>query len=209
MRAPIRRSFVYSCQNELRIFRFLWTWILALLLLSAGSTLAGLDPLPSTGPTLINPILFVTQVPIPADFTTIGSVFGNHRATMLSTRRGGDLWIRYPHGTRKNLTAAAGYGNEDFQGVNAIAVRDPSVHWDGSKAVFSMVVGARTEQYEILEFRWQLYEIIGLGQEDSPEITKILGQPETANNVGPIYGTDDAIFFTSDYPRNGAVHLYP
>jgi hypothetical protein len=48
-------------------------------------------------------ILFVTQVPVPTDFTTIGSTFGNHR--------GGDLWIRYPDGTLRNLTALAGYGN--------------------------------------------------------------------------------------------------
>jgi hypothetical protein len=30
------------------------------------------------GPT--NSVLFVTQVPIPGDFTSIGSTFGNHRA---------------------------------------------------------------------------------------------------------------------------------
>ncbi len=28
------------------------------------------------------PILFVTQVPVPADFTTIAAVFGNHKANM-------------------------------------------------------------------------------------------------------------------------------
>ena len=39
-----------------------------------------------------NPVLFVTQLPIPADFVTIGSTFGNHRATMKSVGRGGDLW---------------------------------------------------------------------------------------------------------------------
>ena len=38
------------------------------------------------GPT--NSILFVTQVSIPADFTTVGSVFGNHRATPESCGRG-------------------------------------------------------------------------------------------------------------------------
>ena len=89
-----------------------------------------------------NPILFVSQVPIPDDYTTIGSVFGNQRADLDSAGRGGDLWIRYPNGTLKNLTAAAGFGTTGFQGANAIAVRDPAVHWSGSKAVFSMVVGA-------------------------------------------------------------------
>jgi len=49
------------------------------------------------GPT--NSILFVTQVPVPADFATIGSVFGNQRATPDSCGRGGDLYIRYADGT--------------------------------------------------------------------------------------------------------------
>ncbi len=87
-----------------------------------GSRLLG----PVAGPTLAYPLLFVTQLPIRPDFTTIGSTFGNHRATMQSVGRGGDLWIRYPDGTLKNLTAAAGYGSTDptgFQGANAIAVR--------------------------------------------------------------------------------------
>ena len=44
------------------------------------------------GPT--NPILFVTQIPVPADFTTIGSVFGNQQATLDSCGRGGDLYVR-------------------------------------------------------------------------------------------------------------------
>ena len=39
----------------------------------------------------LHPLLFVTQTPIPYDFTAIGSVFGNHRADMQSTGRGGDL----------------------------------------------------------------------------------------------------------------------
>jgi hypothetical protein len=81
-----------------------------------------------------NPILFVTQVPIPDDFTTIGSVFGNHRGTISSAGRGGDLYIRYPDGTLKNLTAAAGYETSGFQGDKGIAVREPHVHWSGSFA---------------------------------------------------------------------------
>lgn len=36
--------------------------------------------------TLPNPILFVTQVPLPSDFTTVASVFGNHQ--------GGSQWLR-------------------------------------------------------------------------------------------------------------------
>ncbi len=155
------------------------------------------------------PILFVTQIPIPADFTTIGSVFGNHLASMQSVGRGGDLWIRYPDGTLKNLTAAAGFGEDGQQGANAIAVRDPSVHWDGNKALFSMVIGAPTQQYQGETYYWQIYEISGLGQNDTPRITRVATQPQGFNNISPIYGTDDRILFTTDRPHNGAQHLYP
>src|SRR6266542_3621379 len=110
------------------------------------------------GPT--NAILFVTQVPIPADFTTIGSVFGNHRATPDSCGRGGDLYIRYANGTIKNLTRAAGFGVYGPQHTNGIAVRQPCMHWSGKKAVFSMVVGAPRFQYDYATINyWQLYEI--------------------------------------------------
>lgn len=158
---------------------------------------------------LPNPILFVTQVPIPVDFATIGSAFANHHALMQATGRGGDLWIRYPDGTLKNLTETAGFGNAGRQGENAIAVRDPAVHWDGNKALFSMVVGAPTQQYQYIQRRWQIYEISGLGVNDTPVITKVANQPTDYNNISPIYGTDDKIIFTSDRPRNGAAHLYP
>ena len=124
------------------------------------------------------PILFVTQVPIPYDFTTIGSVFGNHLTAMDSVGRGGDLWIRYPDGTLKNLTALAGYGvASGFQGRRAIAVREPSVHWSGTKALFSMVIGAPPQQYQYVTRYWQIYEVTGLGVGDTPVITKVPNQP--------------------------------
>lgn len=163
--------------------------------------------------TIPNPILFVTQVPIVADFTTIGSTFGNHLGQMNSVGRGGDLWIRYPNGALKNLTATAGFGiaAEQQMGPNAIAVRDPAVHWSGTKAIFSMVMGAPTEQFDSADqaARWQLYEITGLGQNDTPVITKVPNQPAAFNNISPIYGSDDRIIFTTDRPRDGAAHLYP
>ncbi|MBP8001101.1 MAG: PD40 domain-containing protein [Chloroflexi bacterium] len=162
-----------------------------------------------TTPTLQYPILFVTQVPVVADFTTIGSTFGNHKAGMNEVARGGDLWIRFPDGTLKNLTAAAGYGMEGFQGANAIAVRDPSVHWNGTKAIFSMVVGAPTQQYQVNTYYWQLYEITGLGQNETPVITKLPNQPANVNNISPLYGSDGRIIFTSDRSRTGESHLYP
>lgn len=155
------------------------------------------------------PIMFVTQVPIPGDFTTVGSVFGNHRGDQTSAGRGGDLWIRYADGTLRNLTQAAGYGVSGFQGANSISVREPCVHWDGQRAVFSMVVGAPTQQYQYTTYYWQIYEITGFGPGDTPVITRVPNQPANCNNVSPIYGTDDAIIFTSDRVRDGASHLYP
>ncbi|HEY6138295.1 MAG TPA: hypothetical protein VI670_11075, partial [Thermoanaerobaculia bacterium] len=159
--------------------------------------------------TLANPILFVTQVPVPGDFTTVASSFGNHLPSVAEAPRGGDLWIRYPDGTLRNLTRAAGFGNDGMQGAASIAVREPSVHWSGTKALFSMVIGAPKQQYVWETYRWQIYEVTGLGQNDTPIIRKIANQPADYNNVSPFYGTDDRILFTSDRPRGGERHLYP
>lgn len=177
------------------------------------ATLLALLPCPAAhaaGPALPNPILFVTQMPVPQDFTTIGSVFGNHSGAPTSCGRGGDLWIRYGDGTLRNLTRAAGFGGTGLQTTNGIAVREPCVHWSGTKAVFSMVVGAPRLQYDYAtESYWQLYEITGFGVGQTPVITKISNQPTNYNNVSPIYGTDDRLIFASDRPRDGRRHLYP
>src|SRR6185312_14061059 len=158
---------------------------------------------------LANPILFVTQVPIPDDFTTVGSVFGNQRAEVDSAGRGGDLYIQYPSGALRNLTREAGFGNDGFQGAGSIAVREPSVHWNGSKALFSMVVGATTERYEWVTTYWQIYEITGLAEGGHAVITRVPNQPANANNVSPLYSPDGRILFSSDRPRGGEPHLYP
>ncbi|NOT29444.1 MAG: hypothetical protein HOP15_03240, partial [Planctomycetes bacterium] len=155
------------------------------------------------------PILFVTQVPVVSDYLTIASTFGNHEASARAVARGGDLWIRYADGTLRNLTAAAGFGTPaGFQGASSIAVREPCVHWSGTKAVFSMVVGAPTAPSDA-DFRWQLYEISGLARFAAPVITRVPHQPPLRNNVSPCYTSDGRILFTSDRPRNGAGHLYP
>src|SRR4051794_22742331 len=159
--------------------------------------------------TLANPILFVTQVPVPGDFTTVASTFGNHLPSVAEAPRGGDLWIRYADGTMKNLTRTAGFGNGGMQGAASIAVREPSVHWSGTKALFSMVIGAPSQQYLWETYYWQIYEVTGLGQNETPVIRKIANQPANYNNVSPFYGTDDRILFTSDRPRGGEAHLYP
>lgn len=157
-----------------------------------------------------HPILFVTQTPMPSDFTTIASVFGNHSGSIQSAPRGGDLWILYPDGSRRNLTAEAGFGAPDgFQGTTSIAVREPSVHFSGTKAIFSMVIGSPPERYQWGTWYWQMYEVTGLGQGDTAVITPVPHQPQNANNVSPIYLSDGRILFSSDRPRGGAAHLYP
>ena len=176
-------------------------WLLA--------TVAVLSHAYAAQPVLPNPILFVTQTPQPDDFTTITAVFGNHRGNLESAPRGGALWIRYPDGTLRNLTAAAGYGHDGLQHTNGIAVREPCVHWDGLKAVFSMVVGAPQVQYDYTEYYWQIFEVTNFGVGQTPIITKVANQPTNYNNISPIYGTDDRIIFTSDRPRDGSRHLYP
>src|SRR5258707_12969428 len=110
---------------------------------------------------MANPILFVTQVPVPGDFTAVVSTFGNQIPTMEQAPRGGDLWIRFPDGTTRNLTRAAGFGGAGMQGPSPIAVREPSVHWSGTKALFSMVIGAPKQQYLRQADPRQLSEITG------------------------------------------------
>ncbi len=166
-------------------------------------------PLAAQTPSLPNPVMFVTQLPIPHDWMRITQTFGNHIGRVGNCGRGGDLYIRYTDGTLRNLTEEAGYGNSGFQGSNSIAVRDPHVHWDGEKAVFSMVIGATETQYQHINYYWQIYEVTGLGQGETAVITRVANQPEEYNNISPIYGSDDQIIFTSDRPRNGERHLYP
>jgi hypothetical protein len=161
------------------------------------------------------PILFVTQTPNAADFTSITATFGNHLPSIDSAPRGGDLYVLYPNGNLKNLTAAAGFGDPGGafpagkQGASSIAVREPAVHWSGSKAIFSMVVGGPANQYQVGSWFWQLYEVTGLGESDTPVITKVPNQPASYNNVSPAYLSDDTILFSTDRPFNGQPHLHP
>ena len=108
------------------------------------------------------PILFVTQVPV-GGFASLTSTFGNHSGSMEQAPRGGDLVIRYADGTLRFLTQEAGFGNDGHAGCErdrrARAVRALERH----KALFSMVVGAPTQQYQVKQFRWQIYEVSGLG----------------------------------------------
>ncbi|HZX25878.1 MAG TPA: hypothetical protein VFF16_02325, partial [Telluria sp.] len=153
------------------------------------------------------PILFVTQVPMFTDDAARLSAFANHLTGLDKAPRGGDLWIRYPDGSLRNLTREAGYGSDGAQGASAIAVREPSVDWSGTRAVFSMLVGAPTGPGQDNGL-WQLYEVTGLGKGEHAVIAKVPGQP-AYNNLSPLYATDGRILFTSDRPRTGGAHLYP
>ncbi|GAB3429742.1 hypothetical protein NX773_17290 [Massilia solisilvae] len=148
------------------------------------------------------PILFVTQAPVATDDAARLSVFANHLPALDAAPRGGDLMLRYPDGSLRNLTQEAGFGTDGAQGANAIAVREPSVDWDGKRALFSMVAGDG-------HAFWQLYEVTGLAKGERAHIARLPGQPANANNVSPLYATDGRVLFTSDRPRAGLAHLYP
>lgn len=159
--------------------------------------------------TIPNPILFVTQVPA-FGFTSVTQTFSNHNAWVENAPRGGDLMITYPDGSMRNLTRECGYGEPgEMQGKNAIAVRQPCVHWSGTKALFSMVQGGPVRNWAIDNPRWQIYEITGIGQGQKASITKVPGQDSNYNYVSPIYGSDDAIIFTTDRPITGKTWHYP
>lgn len=180
-----------------------------LLLVACTSLLIGPLRTMAAAVVLPNPIVFVTQYPAIPDFASITSVFGNQNAGMQSVGRGGDLWIRYPDGTLRNLTHEAGYGTDGFQGANAIAVRDPTVSWDGSRVLFSMVIGAPTAQYDGGTWYWQIYQVTGFGEGQTVSIQRVPNQPQDYNNISPTYASDGSIIFVSDQPRNGQRYLYP
>jgi hypothetical protein len=164
-------------------------------MLSSITVLAGaVCPVPPPSNRIDTPILFVTLPPRDRDiFASRVSTFANHLPSTESAPRGGDLMIRYADGSIRNLTAQAGFAN--------VAVREPSVHWDGNKALFSMVTTNAG--------KWQIYEASGLTQGQPVSIRKLAAQPGGFNNVSPIYATDDKVIFSSDRPRNGELHLYP
>ncbi len=159
---------------------------------------------PLKAQSLPNPVMFVTQVPVRETVNAVTAIVGSHLATTAAAPRGGDLMIRKMDGNLKNLTNSAGYGEQgSSQGANSIAVRDPHIHWSGQRAIFSMVVGISASA------RWQMYEVTGLGVNETPVITKVPNQPAGYNNVQPCYTSADNIIFVSDRPRDGSAHLYP
>lgn len=195
----------------------------SLRLFLAASILAAL-PAAATNPP--NPILYVTQMPIPDEglnhditlskmnvTTTMQSPF----ADPLHAGRGGSLWIRYANGARRNLLAAASLGGSvdangnatGFQGAGSIAVQHPFVHWGGQKAIFAMVTGAPANAADTTVFHWQLYEITNFGAGQVPQVSYVAGQPAGYNNFQACYDTQDRLIFVSDAPRAMQPGLYP
>lgn len=184
-------------------------WLLIGLIGLAPSDPAAASETQCDGAGLPHPVMFVLQYPVANDFATIGSVFANHLGAVDRTGRGGDLMICYPDGELRNLTREAGFGTTGWQGAQAIAVRDPAMHWSGDKAIFSMIIGAPLAQYQYRDDYWQLYEVSGLAQGATVSIVRVTAQPADYNNVQPAYLADDGLVFVSDRPRNGQRHLYP
>jgi hypothetical protein len=172
--------------------------------------------------TLTNPIVFVTQPPIPRElnssvsntFLSVVTLFGNHLADTAHAARGGNLWLMTTNGGLVNLTRNAGLGANGIQDGNGIEVRDPAIHWSGKKVLFSMVVGAPTNAADATLFYWQLYELTNLDSviantNTLPQIVPVAHQPSNCNNVMPAYATDGRIIFMSDRAFNSQQWLYP
>src|SRR5438045_6856624 len=89
---------------------------------------------------LTNPIVFVTQPPIPRElnssvsntFLSVLTVFGNHLADTAHAARGGDLWLMTTNQGLVNLTRKGGFGTNGIQHGIGIGVRDPAIHWNGT-----------------------------------------------------------------------------
>ncbi len=174
----------------------------ALITFATAALLSGLPAAPT------NPVLFVTVTPSADTFNggTYGHFVGlvdNHQGKQARAPRGGDLCIVYPDGTTRNLTAECGFGTTPGQ---EICVREPNVHWSGTKAIFSMAVGGTGHNSPTTYF--QIYEITGILQGQTAQITK-LNQPSNYNNIMPCYGSDDSIIFATDRPITGNPTHYP
>lgn len=155
-------------------------------------------------------LMFVTSVPN-TGFMNQLNTFANHGTGREDQIAGGDLWLRYADGSLRNLTQEAGWGvaSGAIQGGElAISVRQPTIHWDGHKAIFAMLTGGATARYQVVNRTWQLYEVSGLGKNETAVISKVPHQP-AYNNMSPVYASDDQILFTSDAPLYGMAHTWP
>ncbi len=207
------RSF-HSVRTHLKLLKVALSLVAAAPLLLLQSASASL--------TLTNPILFVTQPPIPYElnstvsntFLSVVTLFGNQVPDTAHAARGGDLWLMTTNLGLVNLTRNGGFGASGIQAGIGIAVRDPAIHWSGKKAIFSMAVGAPTNATDTTTFFWQLYEVTNLdaviaNTNTTPAIVPVPNQPANYNNIMPTYATDGRIIFMTDRPYNNLTYLYP
>ncbi len=194
--------------------------ILGVLLLASVTSFKTTEPLDQQEQVIPKPILFALVVPYTGNRNPFGhqlESFGNYLSGFSTNPRGGDLAIMNTDGTIRYLTAEAGFGipSGEIQTEEGIAVRDPSISWDGCKALFSMIIGGPSKRFDqsYRENKWQIYEITNLCDVVNgavANISKVDGQPLTYNNASPIYGTDDdVIHFISDAPYGNLDHTYP
>src|SRR4051812_26739328 len=169
-----------------------------------------------------NPILFVTQVPMPEEvnsrnvtesYQSCVSPFSNHLGDTAHAGRGGSLHVRFANGQVIDLLAVADWSQSPGgkPAAGTVAVRNPSVNWAADKAVFSMAAGVPSGPADPTVFSWQLYEITlptqaQLAANVKPVVTKVANQP-AYNNVFPTYGLAGKIVFASDRAYNGMAHL--
>ncbi len=170
----------------------------------------------------VNPILFVTQVPIPEEvntrdvtqsFMSIASPFSNHLADTLHAGRGGSLFVRFANAQVVDLLAVADWSAipGGKPAADAMAVRNPAVNWTATRAIFSMTTGKPSGPVDATLFLFQLYEItlptqVQLAANVKPVLTKAANQP-AYDNVLPTYAQSGKIVFASDRPYNGKAHL--
>jgi hypothetical protein len=200
--------------KSIKLRAFVVLLIMIPMIISSSSSFSSFRP---QADPLDNPILFSLVVP-PFGSGSFGhqlETFGNHLTGMDVAGRGGDLCMMQTDGTIRFLTQEAGFGVADgeIQAEEGIAVRQPSVSHDGTKALFSMVIGGPIKAFDqsYRSNRWQIYEITNLTEVVSgmtPVIQNVANQPNY-NNVSPIYGSDGQIIFTSDIPLFNMAHIYP
>jgi hypothetical protein len=190
--------------------------------LAVAAALGGLSSPEAFAGNPTNPILFVTQVPMPEEvnsrtvsvsYESCVSPFSNHLADTAHAGRGGSLLVRFSNAQVVDLLAVADWSAipGGKPAANTLAARNPSVSWAADKAVFSMVVGAPSGPSDTTQFLWQLYEITlptqaQLNASVKPVITKVANQP-AYNNVFPTYALGGKLVFASDRPYNGQAHL--
>jgi hypothetical protein len=148
-----------------------------------------------------HPILFVTQMPISADFAAIGSVFANHRASIALSGRGGDLYIRYPDGSLRNLTREAGFGT-----AGELPGRERDRRARSGRALVrhqgGLQHGGRCADPAVRRRQQLLAALRGQRPGPGPDRGDHAGrqQPADFNNIQPAYGSDGAMIFASDRP---------